>query len=189
MTVRDSRLRIAGHVEAVCASATHGFAKETHDQIVLLQGHGVAADAHAGMIVRHLYTARKHPGRPNRRQVHLIARRLYDRLLAEGFVLAYGSLGENIVTRGIDLAAMPEGAALVFSSGAILTLTELREPCVKIDRFHRGLRRAVSIAQGTKSAFADGVFAVVACGGDVRPGDRITVHLPRGSPSQLRLPA
>ena len=47
-------LSLEGTVIAVAADRGHSFSKPTRDRIVLLEGHGVECDAHAGPFVGHL---------------------------------------------------------------------------------------------------------------------------------------
>ena len=177
----------SGHVEAVCAASLHGFAKEPRKAIMLIEGYGIAGDVHAGGKVKHLYTARKHPGRPNLRQVHVVARGLYDRLREDGYALHYGDLGENVVLSGFDLLALPKGAVLEFARGGRLTITGLREPCAKIDRFMKGLRQAVTIKLADQRVVKNALMTAVSASGEVRPGDEVTLRLPLGPPLPLDL--
>jgi MOSC domain-containing protein YiiM len=61
---------------------------------------------------------------------------------------------------------------------AVVELTGLRTPCGYIDKFQKGLKRAM-IIKDQDVAFRAGVFGVVRRGGNVSPGDRIEVELPR----------
>jgi MOSC domain-containing protein YiiM len=97
---------------------------------------GVEGDAHAGSFVRHRYLARRQPGFPNLRQVHLIRSELFASLREVGFEVGAGDLGENITTAGLDLERMPLGTRVALGPSAIVELTGLRTPCVLIDRFH-----------------------------------------------------
>jgi hypothetical protein len=63
---------LEGTVVAVAADRDHHFSKPSQDRIMLVEGHGVEGDAHAGPFVRHRYLARRQPRLPNLRQVHLI---------------------------------------------------------------------------------------------------------------------
>ena len=85
-------LSLEGTVVAVAADGGHRFSKQTRDRIVLLEGHGVEGDAHAGPFVRHRYLARRRPRAPNLRQVHLIPSELFRSLSEAGFVVAAGDL-------------------------------------------------------------------------------------------------
>jgi hypothetical protein len=61
---------LEGSVVAVAANRGHHFSKPPQDHVVLVEGHGVEGDAHAGAFVRHRYLARRQPQLPNLRQVH-----------------------------------------------------------------------------------------------------------------------
>ncbi|HEX6543114.1 MAG TPA: MOSC domain-containing protein [Ktedonobacterales bacterium] len=168
-----------GRVVAVSSSATHTMAKPNQAEIQLLEGLGVAGDAHAGTTVKHRSRVLKNPFQPNLRQVHLIHAELHDTLRAAGFAVAFGQMGENITTQGVDLLGLPTGARLRLGEQAIIEVTGLRNPCSQLDGIQRGLMAAVldRDAQGNLIRKA-GVMAVVIAGGVVRPGDSITVELP-----------
>ncbi|WP_347951979.1 MOSC domain-containing protein [Bradyrhizobium sp. SSUT77] len=134
-------LWLEGTVVAVAADRGHHFSKPPQDHIVLVEGHGVEGDAHAGAFVRHRYLARRQPRLSNLRQVHLIPSELFASLLEAGFEVAAGDLGENITTAGLDLERMPFGTIIELGPAAIIELTGLRTPCVLIDRFQAGLKR------------------------------------------------
>ena len=55
---------VAGHVKAVCLSREKGVAKEEQGEGLLIAGHGLEGDAHAG---------------PWHRQVSLLAQRAWTR--------------------------------------------------------------------------------------------------------------
>src|SRR3981189_668580 len=99
---RPDALSLEGTVVAVAADGGHRFSKPTRDRIVLLKGHGVEGDAHAGPFVRHRYLARRRPRIPNLRQVHLIPGELLDELRRFGYDLRPGEIGENVTTTGLD---------------------------------------------------------------------------------------
>lgn len=161
-------------------AAAHSFSKANQDTIRLLAGLGVDGDAHAGATVQHRYAASRTPTAPNLRQVHLLQGELHDELRSDGFAVAPGELGENVTTRGVDLLALPVGTRLHLGAEAVVELTGLRNPCVLIDRFQPGLRRAVSDRdpRGRIVRRKAGVMAVVLTGGQVRPGDPVAVQLP-----------
>lgn len=116
---------------------------------------------------------------PNLRQVHLVHAELFEELAAKGFAVAPGDIGENLTTRGIDLLGLPVGAVLRLGAEAVVEITGLRNPCVQLDRFARGLLEAVldRDARGRLVRKA-GIMGVVRAGGVVRPGDAIAVTLP-----------
>jgi MOSC domain-containing protein YiiM len=137
----------------------------------------VEGDAHAGPFIRHRYLANKSPAAPNNRQVHLIASELFTELASSGFHIAPGDLGENVTTKGLDLTNFPLGTRLRIGNSAIVELTGLRTPCVLIDRFQKGLKRAV-IVKHQHPRFRCGVLGVVRATGKIAPGDAVNVELP-----------
>ena len=167
------------HVEAVCRNEAHGFTKPVRGTIVLVAGLGVAGDAHAGVHVRHRSRVAKDPNQPNLRQVHLIHGELQDQLVAQGFAVGPGVMGENITTRGIDLLALPRGTRLRLGPSAVVELTGLRNPCKQLDDLQPGLMQAVldRAPDGTLIRKC-GVMAIVEAGGEVRAGDDIVIRLP-----------
>jgi MOSC domain-containing protein YiiM len=167
-------------VEAVSLSPTHTLSKPTVGGIELLAGLGVAGDAHRGVTVKHRSRVQRDPSQPNLRQVHLIHAELHDELRAGGFETTAGMMGENVTTRGLDLLALPTGAQLRLGPTAVIEVTGLRNPCVQLDGIQPGLMKAVLGRDGDGNVVRKaGVMAVVLTGGEVRPGDAISVVLPR----------
>lgn len=182
-------------VVAVSRDETHRFSKVTTQSITLVAGLGVAGDAHAGTLVQHRSRVRRDPNQHNLRQVHLIHAELFDDARALGYELAPGDLGENVLTADLDLLGLPTGTLLDFG-GPVVRLTGLRNPCAQINAFRPGLLKVVlARADGTptdvpvrstasrEGASAHvirkaGVMAVVERGGEVVPGQSITVALP-----------
>ena len=172
---------IRGRVVAVAADRGHHFSKPTQARIILVEGHGVDGDAHAGPFVRHRYLSRRQPSLPNLRQVHLIPSELFPSLLEAGFEVGAGDLGENVTTAGLDLERMPLGTLIELGPSAVVELTGLRTPCVLIDRFRAGLKRQVLSSSETGPPFKSGVLGVVRARGPVEAGDRARVCLPSSS--------
>lgn len=166
-------------VVSVSTSRTHSFTKPRALSLTLVAGHGVVGDAHFGATVKHRSRVARDPTQPNLRQVHLMHRELFDELAAQGFAVGPGELGENVTTEGIDLLALPAGTRLAIGDEVVLEVTGLRNPCVQIDRFQRGLMKAV-LGRTREGALVRkaGVMSVVMTGGEVRAGDAIGLHLP-----------
>jgi MOSC domain-containing protein YiiM len=172
-----------GRVVAVARDSGHSFSKPVVESIVLVEGHGVEGDAHFGATVQHRSHRARTPHAPNLRQVHLIHAELLRQLRSGGFDVVPGSLGENVVTDGIDLLGLPRDTELAFAGGARLRLTGLRNPCVQLNGLHRGLMKAVLDRDAEGNLVRkSGVMAVVLAGGTVRAGDPIDVVLP-GEPT------
>ncbi|HET6209269.1 MAG TPA: MOSC domain-containing protein, partial [Jatrophihabitans sp.] len=124
---------------------------------------------------------------PNLRQVHLIHAELLDELVAAGFPVSPGMLGENITTRGLDLLGLRAGSRLALADGALLEVTGLRNPCVQLDGLLPGLLPAVLDRAPDGSLIRKaGVMAVVLAGGRVSAGSAITVRPPTGPAPALQ---
>lgn len=164
---------------AVARDDAHRFSKPLRDEIVLVAGHGIEGDAHAGATVRRRSRFRGTWTEPNVRQVHLLQRELFDELAVEGREVGPGELGENVTTVGLDLLALPLGTRLRLGDAAEVELTGLRNPCVQIDRFQQGLMKRLIRRDGAGATQRRaGVMAVVIESGRVRPGDPISVVEP-----------
>lgn len=168
-----------GFVTAVSRSATHTMSKPNEVSITLLEGLGVAGDAHQGETVKHRSRVARDPSQPNLRQVHLIHAELHDELGEAGFAVVPGQMGENVTTRGVDLLALPTGTKLRLGQSAIVEVTGLRNPCAQLDGLQTGLMAATldRDVEGNLIRKA-GVMGVVLTGGEVRAGDAIRVELP-----------
>ncbi|KAL4966523.1 MOSC domain-containing protein [Aspergillus stella-maris] len=186
---------MATRVLSVSSSASHNFSKPTTPSIKLIANHGIEGDCHAGKTVQHLSRLHINPPPTNLRQVHLmpieILHKVSSGLSASGqaSLLKAGALGQNITTEGIDLLNMSTGTELHFVSpatkdgdttGPILVLTGLRNPCSQIDKFQSGLqeRLVVRDAHRTITDRLAGVMSIVKQGGVVKPGMRIDVVKP-----------
>ena len=170
---------MTGTVVSVAASGSHRFSKSVQPRIELLAGLGVLGDAHQGVTVKHRSRAARDPAQPNLRQLHLLHQELLGELSAKGFRVAAGDIGENVLTRGIDLLGLPRGTRLRLGRQAVVEVTGLRNPCRQLDQFQPGLMAATldRDADGGLVRKA-GVMAVVLRGGIVRAGDLIGVDLP-----------
>jgi MOSC domain-containing protein YiiM len=188
-------------VVAVSRDGLHRFSKVPVDAITLVAGMGVAGDAHAGTLVQHRSRVRRDPNQPNLRQVHLIHSELLDEARAAGHEVGPGGLGENILTRNLDLLALPRDTRLRIGP-AMLRVTGLRNPCRQINDYSAGLLRLVVARADGAASDSDvtlgptggaesidgggivrkaGVMAVIERGGEVRAGLPIEVLLPEGA--------
>ena len=174
-------------VASVSRSSRHRFSKDVLDAVLLVEGHGVDGDAHAGATVQHRSRKRRRPHEPNLRQVHLLHAELLDDLASRGFAVGPGDVGENVLVGGVDLLALPTGTLLQLGDAAVVEVTGLRNPCVQLERFADGLMGATlrTDEQGTVHRLA-GVMSVVRTGGEVHVGDPVVVRLPDGEQRPLR---
>ncbi|WP_175404733.1 MOSC domain-containing protein [Endozoicomonas atrinae] len=109
----------------------------------------------------------------------MIQTELFDELLEKGFTVKAGELGENINTRGINLLGLPTGTRLLIGNSVVIELTALRNPCVQIDHFQKGLLKAViDRDEDGKVIRKTGVMGIVVASGKVMPEDSIRVELP-----------
>ncbi|MCK1795577.1 MOSC domain-containing protein [Streptomyces sp. XM4193] len=170
-----------GRIAALARDAEHNFGKPLRDRVRLLTGLGVEGDAHLGETVQHRSRVAKDPTQPNLRQVHLIHAELFEEVAADGFSVGPGALGENVTTEGVDLLALPVGTLLRLGDEAVVELTGLRNPCLQIDGFSKGLmKRLVHRDADGEVVRLAGVMSVVVAGGEIRVGDPVRVELPAG---------
>ena len=168
-----------GIVIAVSQSPTHSFSKSNRESINLLTGLGVEGDVHLGEKVQHRSRVAKDPNQPNLRQVHLIHAEFQDELNASEFHVSAGQMGENIITRGVDLLGLPTGTRLYLGDTAIIEVTGLRNPCDQLNGFQAGLMQACVYKDESGNIIRKaGVMSIVLTDGEVRAGDAIRVELP-----------
>ncbi len=111
--------------------------------------------------------------------MHLIHAELFGHLRALGFEITPGQLGENITTCGLYLLGLPTGTRLHLGTTAVVEITGLRNPCAQLERLQPGLLAAVlDRTPDGRLVRKAGVMGVVLAGGEVRPGDGITLELP-----------
>ncbi len=170
---------MSARVVAVSSSPTHSMSKVNQTAIQLLEGLGIESDTHAGVTVQHRSRVAHDPSQPNFRQVHLIHTELHQELRQAGFEVEAGQMGENITTQGIDLLGLPISTRLQLGGEAVIVITGLRNPCNQLNGIQPGLMAAVlGRDEAGNLVRKAGVMAVVVRGGQVRPGDAISIELP-----------
>lgn len=168
-------------VVAVSRRPQHQLAKTPTASIRLIAGEGVEGDAHRGAAVQHLSRVARDPTAPNLRQVHLLHIEMLEELSGAGFGVGAGDIGENILTRGVDLLALPCGALLQIGQEAIVKITGLRSPCMQLNGHTMGLMNAlIDRAADDSLVRKAGVMAVVVASGSVRAGETLVIRLPDG---------
>ena len=101
-----------------------------------------------------------------------------DELVAQGFALFHGALGENLTTRGLDRRTLRAGQRLRVGTASI-ELTQIRTPCATLDVYGSGIQAAIydaHVQAGDPSSprwGLSGVYASVIGAGIVSPGDPI----------------
>lgn len=166
-------------VVSVHRNGEHTMSKSPVDAIDLAEGLGVVGDAHFGATVQHRSRVRQDPTQPNLRQVHLIQVELLDELARRHLPVRPGEMGENVMTRGLDLLSLPKNTLLRLGDEALILLTGLRSPCAQLNGVQPGLLSAVLERDPDGAVVRKaGVMAIVVNRGRVRPGDPITLQLP-----------
>jgi MOSC domain-containing protein YiiM len=100
-------------------------------------------------------------------------------LVAQGFPLYPGALGENLTTQGIDRRGLRFGQHLRVGS-ATIELTKMRQPCATLNPYGAGIQAAMYDARVAKGDAGSplwglsGFYAKVVKPGTVVPGDHIT---------------
>jgi MOSC domain-containing protein YiiM len=121
---------------------------------------GLDADAHAGAW---------------HRQVSLLAMESIRKIRDKGLEVAPGDFAENITTEGVRLWELPVGARLLLGGDVLLEVTQIGKEC------HN--RCAIFHQVGDCVMPREGIFARVVTGGEVRPGDSVTVLPGDGAPA------
>jgi len=77
-----------------------------------------------------------------RQAVLLITAEAVDELIARGYPVGYGLLGENLTTRGLDRRQLRLGQRLR-AGGALLELTKVRVPCATLDVYGPAIKQEI----------------------------------------------
>ncbi len=119
-----------------------------------------------------------HGGR--RQAILLITVEGIEELVALGFPLFAGALGENLTTRGLDRRKLRFGQRLRAGDTEI-ELTRMRTPCATLNVYGAGIQAAMfdaAVQAGDPASprwGLSGFYASVVRPGTVRPGDAITL--------------
>jgi len=115
------------------------------------------------------------------RAVLLITAEGIEELAALGFPLTYGSLGENLTTRGIGRRDWRVGQRWQIGADVIIEITKRRAPCQALNVYGPGLQAAIYDALTRDGDPASpkwglsGVYASVVTPGLLRAGDAIVL--------------
>ncbi|MCU0497561.1 MAG: MOSC domain-containing protein [Anaerolineae bacterium] len=116
----------------------------------LMTGHGIEGDAKGG-----------HP----KRQLNILSAETITALAAEGYQIAPGQLGEQLVISGITVENLAKGTILQIGESAQIEILALREGC---DRFE-------SIQHQTTHEGRLGMMARVITDGTIAIGDPVVI--------------
>ncbi|MFO7740491.1 MAG: MOSC domain-containing protein [Desulfatiglandaceae bacterium] len=138
-------------IVSIAVSKKKGTRKAQVDDAVLIKGHGIQGDAHAG---------------PWRRQVSFLAGEQIEACRARGLDVTFGDFAENIATEGINWKNVPVGSRVHLGNTVIVEVTQIGKDCHK--------RCAIYYQAGDCIMPHEGVFARVLEGGPIRCGDPIS---------------
>ena len=141
-----------GKILAICISEKKGVQKSPVDFAVLLEDWGIEGDAHGGKW---------------HRQVSLLSFEKIEDFRAKGADVDFGAFGENLVVEGFDLRKIPVGSRFQIGD-VLLELTQIGKECHSHCVIHK--------AMGDCIMPREGVFARVIQGGEIRPGDLLSMR-------------
>jgi MOSC domain-containing protein YiiM len=137
-------------VLSIAVSKSKGARKSPVDEAVVIEGHGLEGDAHAG---------------PWHRQVSFLASESISKARQSGLDVDFGDYAENIATEGIDWPRIPVGARFRLGDTAVVEITQIGKECHK--------KCAIYYQAGDCIMPREGVFARVLKQGTIRSGDPI----------------
>lgn len=140
-----------GTIMAICISERRGTKKSQIPRARLIEDFGIEADAHAGNW---------------HRQVSLLSYETIEAFKAKGAVVLDGDFGENIVVQGIDLIHLPVGTRLKCND-ILMEVTQIGKECHSHCEIYYSMGECIMPANG--------IFAKVLHGGELKTGDEITV--------------
>lgn len=140
-----------GYVEAVCTSEKKGVVKRRRAEVTLQADWGIENDAHAGKW---------------HRQVSLLAGESIDAVKKRLPTLKNGAFAENIITRGINLAALKIGDRLQIGDSVIVEITQIGKEC-----HNSGC--AIKKLTGDCIMPREGLFSRVITGGTIKASDPV----------------
>jgi MOSC domain-containing protein YiiM len=142
----------SGKIISVNTSETTGVKKSDVGDCLLVDGHGLEDDAHAG---------------DWHRQVSLLAVESIDKMRDRGLDVRPGDFAENLTTQGIELVSLPVGTRLKVGGAALLEVSQIGKECTE--------PCAIYYQAGDCVMPREGIFAVVVEGGRVSVGDDVVV--------------
>ena len=145
-----------GRIFSINCSAVKGVPKNRAQKAVLVKGHGIRSDAHAGTELRQISLL---PMESVRGQIE------QAKVKNASVEIRPGIYAENITTEGINLAALKLGDKLRVGRTAVLKISKIGKECHK----HCAIYHQV----GDCIMPREGIFAEVLEGGDIAVGDPI----------------
>ncbi|MEQ1946670.1 MAG: MOSC domain-containing protein [Bryobacteraceae bacterium] len=119
-----------------------------------------------------------------RQALLLITSEGIEELVAVGYPLYPGALGENVTTKGLDRRQWRIGQRWWLGESVLIEFTKMRVPCNTLSPYGRGIQAAVyddkvKANDATSPRWAlSGMYAKVLRGGAASPGDTIRLAEP-----------
>lgn len=145
--------RQMGSIVTIAYNPVKGLPRPLHSVAELAADHGIVGDHRAG--------ARTD------RALNIVDERHIEALAAAGYDVRPGSLGENLVVRGLDLDGLPLGTRLRLGETAVARIESARHGCANLKYIHADFPEA--------AAGRIGHMCAVDKGGEVRVGDAVVV--------------
>lgn len=139
-------------IVSIAVSKKKGTRKTTVNEAVLVEDHGLEADAHAGKW---------------HRQVSFLASESIQGAREKGLEVDFGDFAENIATEGIDWLSIPVGTRLQLGDTVRVEVTQIGKECHK--------KCAIYYKAGDCIMPREGIFARVLQGGAIRKDDPIRI--------------
>lgn len=135
-------------IVSIATSKKKGTPKTVVDAVLLVEGHGIAGDAHAG---------------DWHRQISFLSSESIEAAQKRGLMVDFGDFAENFATSGIDWSTVQIGDRFRLGDSALVEVTQIGKEC------HSGC--AVMKRTGECIMPREGIFARVLAGGSIRKGD------------------
>jgi MOSC domain-containing protein YiiM len=105
----------------------------------------------------------KHASAASKRQVLLA-----DKEALDAVGVLPGTIKENVTVEGVDVMRLPAGTRIRLGRAAVLEITDVCEPCFRMDEIREGLQAELEGRRGMVSR--------VVQGGTISVGDAITIE-------------
>ena len=139
-----------GKIVSLQLCVGHRESMAHRDQVVAVAGQGLEGDRHANP--------------QSHRQVLLMDKEILDSL-----DLDPGTIRENITISGLPIHQLPPGRHLRIGHQVVLEVTDLCEPCARMEEIRTGLQQTLDGQRG--------VLARVVQGGVLKVGDPVTAEV------------
>jgi MOSC domain-containing protein YiiM len=140
-------------IVSVNISKNKGERKTGVPSVAFSVNHGIDTDAHAGKW---------------HRQVSLLAIESIRKMQSLGLDVGPGDFAENVTTEGIDLVSLPIGTRLHIGMDVQVEVTQIGKECQDRCEIYRQAGDCVMPREG--------IFVQVLAGGQVKPGDSISIQ-------------